>query len=161
MDLGTIIIGLIFVGISAAFFMVLHKTQHSRRRQVLANALSSSQIDPQDLGDHSMTGNVILGWLSGESELFFYRKGLQADKTWRIRLADLRMVKLEKEVKSRTTSSGNYSFVDAIKLRCLSSHSGQPDIYLPLFVQEEDAQVGSELKIGQEWTDKINSRLKV
>lgn len=159
MDSGTIIIGVIFVVICIAFFMGLSMSQKSRQRKILTDALQLVGIKPEELGEYSMTGNVILGWLASGQEFFFYRKNAKVETSSRYSLADLREIKLEKAVKSRPTPSGNYTYVDGINLRISFAQQGKPDTYLPLFNQDEDAQVGSELQLGQDWVNKINARL--
>lgn len=159
MDSGTIIIGVIFVVICTAFFIGLSMSQKSRQRKILTDALQFVGVKPEEFGEYSMTGNVILGWLASGQEFFFYRKSAKAEKSSRISLGDIREIKLEKAMKSRSTPSGNYTYVDAINLRLSHTKQGQADVYLPLFNQDEDAQVGSELQVGQDWVNKVNSRL--
>lgn len=159
MDSGTIIIGVIFVVICTVFFMGLSMSQKSRQRKILTDALQLVGLKPEELGEYSMTGNVILGWLVSGQEFFFYRKSAKAESCSRYNLTDLREIKLEKAMKSRQTPSGNYTYVDAINLRLSHSKQGQADVYLALYNQDEDAQVGSELQVGQEWVNKVNSRL--
>lgn len=159
MDSGTIIISVIFVAVCTAFFMGISLSQKSRRRNILNNALQTVGVTQEVLGEYSMSGNVILGWLNGGQELFFYRNSSKGVQSRRVLLEDVRQIKLEKEVKSRPTASGNYTYVNSIQLRLLSAQQGKPDVYLPLFNQDEDAQVGSELAVGQDWEKRINSRL--
>ncbi|MCF8237919.1 MAG: hypothetical protein K9I85_07160 [Saprospiraceae bacterium] len=159
MDIGTILIGVIFVAVCAAFFIGINLSQKARRRNIMAHALQIIGVTLEGVGDYSISGNVIIGWLNGEKEFFFYRNSSTGIRSWRISLQDIRQIQLVKEVKSRSTANGNYSFANSIQLRLISALQGKPDVFLPLFSQEEDAQVGSELEVGQDWEKKIRSRL--
>lgn len=158
MDSGTILISLIIFAVCAGFFLSISFAQKARHRKILHDALRTMQLAPNEIGEYTMDGNVILGWLAGGDEFYFYKNGPKGEISSRIRLADIREVKLEKEVKTRSTASGNYSFINSIHLR-LYSGSGKADIYLPLYRLDEDAQLGSELQVGQDWASRINSRL--
>lgn len=159
MDSGTILISVIMIAVCIAFFMGISFSQKARRRNILNSALQSVGATLDDLGEYSLCGNVIIGWLNGGNELFFYRKSSKGVQSRRILFADIHQARLEKEVRSRPTSSGSYSFVNTIQLRLMFSKHGTPEGYLPLFIQDEDAQVGSELEVGLDWEKRINSRL--
>ncbi len=160
MDSGTIVISLIFFAVGAAFFLGISLSKKASNKKVLHDALQAVGMTPDGIGDLTMEGKMILGWVAGEKEFFFYRNSSNRPMSSRIRLEDVREVKLEKEVKSRPSANGNYSYINTIQLRIYPKHAGAGDTYLPLYKLDEDMQLGTELDLGRDWADRINSRLK-
>lgn len=160
MEIGTWIIGGLVLAITAIFFLAVNRAKQNRDQEVLMKAMQMAGLAPGKLGAYTKSGNIILGWLTGEEELFYYRSSRKGEKALRIRMQDIREVKVEKEVRSRPSSTGSYSFVQTVNLRLTPSQSGKGDTLLLLYQQDEDAQLVNELEIGQEWASRINDRLK-
>ena len=157
MDLGTAIIGAVFIALVflPLVIMILNgKKKEKKMLQLLRNA--AHQKNGQ-VSKHELFGDFAIGIDESKNLVFYVKQSGSTVLEEFVRLAEIQSCK----VLNSSKSVGEYKTVEQLDLCLTSSTKNRSEIKLPFFAAGANNQIREELKSIENWSKMINDRLKI
>lgn len=159
MDLGTLITGLIMLGVCVLPFVLMHFNRKKIKKQMLFSINKMVAHEKGKLTDFEFTTNTIIGLDENQNKVFLYRKHKDRETRELVRLTDFDRCEIEKTYSRSEQTTENYSDIERVDLKFIPKSNGKEFFLMELYNAKESFSLKDELVFAKTWVDKINKRL--
>jgi hypothetical protein len=161
MDLGTIIIALVFIAIVTVPFVLTGYSKKRKKKNLYRRLTEMAKNEDCTITQHEFCGDFVIGLDTTADHLFFCKKveNLEIAKS-----ADLRKFKSCRVLNSNRTIGNKkekYYVVDKLELILYPAEKDAPELSVELYNDEYDSlTLTGELQLAEKWGKLLNERLK-
>jgi hypothetical protein len=159
-DLGTVITGLIIVGICVLPFAFAFLSGKNKEKKML-DALTEMAIQQGcKIHTNEFCGDFVMGIDEVKNYVFFHKLGKEKTLSTFVNLRDIISCSVHKVTKIENMKHQKISIVESVDL-VFKSKSAHQDLIFGLFNFEENSRLTGELAFADSWSKKLNERLTV
>jgi hypothetical protein len=153
MDLISILIGFLILGVCTVPFVMMRKNQTNRHKRVIREVSEFAKTEGYNLTIHEVCADFILGADEQKKYLIFQKHELEPKVTQSLNLSDIKMCKVVNSYKNG--AQGSNKKIDKIDLQFISNNN-KPDTTWSIYKAEESLQLSGELQVAEKWAERIN-----
>jgi hypothetical protein len=157
MDLGTLITGLVMLGLCALPFVLMHFNRKKIKEQMLFSISKMVSHEHGKLTDFEFTSIAIIGLDENQSKVFMYRKHKDRETRELVKLSDFQRCEIEKTFAGVKKATGETSDLERVDLKFIPKTSGINAINLGFYNSKESLSLKDELEFAKNWETKINN----
>ena len=157
MDIGTLLVGLISVGVFALPFILTIRARRKKKKGLVRslNALAAEQ--QTTLGEKEFCGNYVIG-MDRDGNFVLFQKLLNKEPQ-PPQMVDLRGIKACKALNQASNGKGD-RVIERLGLQFTQKDKEQPEVFMEFYNHEQSYQLSGELQSMETWSQRINERLK-
>jgi hypothetical protein len=160
MDLGSAIVGIIFLLLCVLPFILMSRSR-KKREKILMQSLSKIATDNNcNISQYELFANFGIGVDIEKPAVFFYRKTGESVSEHYVDLKEFLSCKVLNVSRSLTSKSGNQKVIDKLELAFTSADKNKPQIRLEFFDANVTPQLFGELQSIQKWAIQLSELLK-
>ncbi|HEY9168661.1 MAG TPA: hypothetical protein VIN72_04175 [Lutibacter sp.] len=160
MNLGTTIIGAIFIAIFMLPFIFMLKGRKKKEKQLLQSILTIANNHNCKISMQEISEEFAIGLDETLNQLFFIRKTADKEIAQQVNLAEIKSCKVIKTDKTTGGKHDTYKSIDKLDLQFSFLNKKKPDISLSFYNSEENFGLGEEIQLIEKWANIVNERLK-
>ncbi len=161
MDLGTIIITLVFIAIVTVPFILTGYSRKRKKKNLFRRLTEMAENERCTITQHEFCANFVIGLDGMANRLFFYKKveNLEIEKS--LHLREFKSCRLINSNRTVTHKKEKYYVVDKLELSFYPAEKRAPEISIELYNDEYDSlMLSGELQLAEKWEKLLNERLK-
>ena len=157
MDVGTLLVGLISVGVFALPFVLTIRGRKKKKNRLVKslNVLATGQNTT--LGQKEFCGNYAIG-MDRENNFVFFQKTIKKELQ-PPQLVDLSQIKACKTLNQAINAKGDRT-IEKLGLQFQPIKNDRPETYLEFYHHEQSYQLQGEIQSMEAWSQRINDRLR-
>lgn len=161
MDLGIIIITLVFIAIVTAPF-ILTGNSRKRKKKILFHQLTKiAENDDCTITQHEFCAEFVIGLDEMANHLFFYKKVETREIAKSLHLSEFKSCSLINSNRTVSIRKEKYYVVDKLELTFYPAEKEAPEISIELYNDEFDSlTLTGELQLAEKWEKLLNEKLK-
>ncbi len=160
MDLGSAIIGIVFLAACIVPFVIIHINRSSKERKMLELLSDFAKQHQCNLSQHELCGDYVIGIDEAQNFVFFHKKNKVKESTQYIDLADIQSCKTVSTSRTFNGNEGNTKVIERLILVFTSHDTTKGNIEFDFYNNEVSAQLYGELQSIEKWEKIIKSQLK-
>lgn len=162
MELGSALIGAIFLLLCMLPFVMMSRSR-KRREKMMLQSLSKIALDNNcQTSEHELFAHLAIGLDHTRPAVMFYRKIKENTSEQFVDLREIQSCKVFNTSRTVKTPSGERNVVDKLELGLIPIEKNKKEVRLKFFDSEENSQLFGELQSIQKWSKQlgelINSR---
>src|SRR5690606_10174791 len=138
MDLISILIGFLIVGVCTIPFVIMRRNQTSRQKRIIRELSEYAQNEGYNLTTREICADFILGADEQKKYVIFQKHELDPKETQTINLEEIKMCKVVNSYKNG--AQGSDKKIDKIDLQFLSKNN-KPDMTWTIYKAEDSLQL--------------------
>lgn len=159
MDLGTILTAAIMLSICVLPFILMNRKKQKRIKQLHSNFIKNITEKGLIIGQHEVCGNIVIGFDSTLTQLFFLKQNHKIDRNISIPLNSIIDCKIEKSYEIDNNSMDQSTSLDKIVLTLTTKEAQSKNHRLVLFDCNDRMQLDGELQLGEKWLKIIQEKI--
>jgi hypothetical protein len=155
-DLGTLLVGLISVGVFALPFVLTIRSRKRKRKKLMASISAMSDRYNTKIGESEFCGNYAIGIDPEHRFVFFHKK-------YKDRVEEQTVVLLEVKSCRPLNHGSNVAgdrIIERLGLQFAPKDKDKPEIILEFYNDHESYQLSGELQSMERWAKLIDESLK-
>lgn len=160
MEIGSTIVGTIIIIICIAPFVVMYHNQRKKEKIMLQSLNQIAQQHNCSISQHEFCGAFVLGIDNVRNFVFFLLQDKEVISQF-VDLSEIQTCRAEKKARSSKNTMGELSLIERIELCFIPANKNKAEIKLPIFDEESNLKLSSELQFVDKWSKQINDRLKI
>lgn len=160
MDLSSTIIGVVFIILCIMPIVFLSANRKRKLNQLLDALKVLATENNTEAGDFESSGDFILALDKNKSFFLFCKRDKDEFFSKAIALAGVTHCKVVETTKSVNTSEGQYQMIDKLEMYFQFGNAGKSTEIVEIYKAENDMQLGEEIKLIENWAQKINQMIK-
>jgi hypothetical protein len=162
MDLGTIIITLIFIAIVTAPFLITGYSRKRVKKYLFGRITEMAESEDCTISQHEFCSDFVIGLDGMANHLFFYKKVENLEFTKSVNLRKFKSCNLISTNRNITDKKKKLYVVDKLELSFYPVEKGTPEISIELYNDEYDRlTLTGELQVAEKWKKLLNERYKM
>lgn len=160
MNLGTAIIGAIFIAIFMLPFIFMLNGRKKKEKQLFQSLLTLANNHNCKISMQEISEEFAIGLDETVNQLFFFKKTADKEIAQQINLTEINSCKV---IKTGNTHGGKdvaYKSLDKLDLQFSFKDKKKADILLSFYNSEEHFGLGEEIQLIEKWANIVNERLK-
>lgn len=159
MDIGSAIIGVIFVLICAVPFVIMNRSKKKKEKLILQSLSEIANRVHCQIGPHEVSGNMAIGMDTSKNFVFFYKQTQEKVTEKIVDLAKIKSCKVNNMSRTIRNQQSSQRVIDSIDLSFVPSAKNEPEVKIEFFNAEEHAQLNGELQSAEKWMQIIKDQL--
>lgn len=162
MDLGTIIITLVFIAIVTVPFVLTGYSKKRKNNSLFRRLTEMAENENGTITQHEFCSNFVIGLDGNANHLFFYKKAEDLEFAKSINLRDYKSCKTYNSNRTVGEKKAKYYVIDKLELSFYPAEKGTPEISIELYNDAYDSlTLSGELQLAEKWEKLLNERLKM
>src|SRR5690606_3927059 len=157
MDVGTLLVGLISVGVFALPFVLTVRGRRKKKNRLVKSLNHLAAGQNTTLGQKEFCGNYVIG-MDRENNFVFFQKTIKKELQ-PPQMVDLSQIKACKILNQANNVKGE-RIIEKLGLQFQPIKNDRPEIYLEFYHHEQSYQVQGELQSLENWSQRINDSLR-
>lgn len=160
MNLGTAIVGAIFIAIFMLPFIFMLSGRKKKEKQLKQSILAIANNHNCKISQQEISDEFAIGLDETLNQLFFFKKTTGKEIAQHINLAEIKSCKVIKTEHSTGNKQDSVKLIDKLDLHFSFLDRKNPDISLAFYDSEENFGMDGEIQIIEKWSKIVNDRLK-
>jgi hypothetical protein len=161
MDMGTIIITLVFVAIVTLPFILTGYSRKRKKKNLFLRLTEMVENEGCTITQHEFCANFVIGLDGMANRLFFYKKVENLEIAKILHLKEFKSCRLINSSRTVTNKKEKFNVVDKLELSFYSAKIGASEHSIELYNNEYDClTLSGELQLAEKWEKLLNERLK-
>jgi len=161
MDLGTIIITLVFITIVTVPFLLTGYSKKRKKNNLFRRLTEMAEGEDCVITQHEFCGNFVIGLDGMAGRLFFFKKVEKPEISISVNLREFKSCRLVNSNRTVGEKKSSYSVIDKLELCFYPHDKSKPDISVELYNDEYDSlTLTGELQLAEKWEKLLNERMK-
>lgn len=160
MDLGTAVVGLISIVICISPFIVMYYNKKKKEYQMMKSLKDSATLNNCKISQHEFCGDFIIGIDENKNIIFFLKQKVNETTIQIVDITCMEYCKTIRRTRKLIGDDDHSVFTEAIELSFTTRHNYKEEIRLELFNEETNKQLSGELQLAENWSKRLNERLK-
>jgi len=161
MDLGTTVIGAIFLAFCVVPFVLITQGGKKIEKQLLKKLIALASTKNCTIHKHEVCGELAIGIDNQKKVVFFHNKTQGADIEKTIDLSEIEKCTVLNTSKTIKNKNSSHKAIQKLELVFHPSNKKKPEIALTFFDIEDSSQLSGELQMTEDWSKHLNSLLTV
>lgn len=157
MDLGTLLVGLISIGVFALPFVLTIRGRRKKKNRLIKSLHTLAAGQNTTLGEKEFCGNYVIA-MDRDRDFVFFQKTLNKEMLTP-QMVDLNQIKACRPLNQGSNVKGE-RIIERLGLQFQPIKNDLPETVLEFYQHEQSFQLSGELQSMEEWAKKINERLK-
>lgn len=159
MELGSTIIGAIFIALCIVPVIFMSQRRNKRKKQMLQSILKSASHQNCNISRYEFCGDFGIGMDELKNFVFFYRQTKDKSTEKTVDLSMIQNCKLINAGRTLKSKNGNQTVIDRLDLLFIPVIRQKPEILLELYNSDDSTELTGELQFGEKWSKLINDKL--
>jgi hypothetical protein len=159
MDLGSAIIGAIFLVIGILPFMMMSRGRKNREKKFLQSLLTIATKNNCQIDQHDVFAHFAIGFDNTKKSVIFYRQAAEKVVEHFVAFSDIQSCKVLNTSKNVQNNNGTHQVIDKLELSFIPLLKSKPEIKLEFFNANVTPQLYGELQSIQKWSTLVNDHL--
>ena len=161
MDLGTIIITLVFIAIVTVPFILTGYSRKRKKKNLFLRLSEMAEAADCAISQHEFCSNFVIGLDRMANHLFFYKKAEDREIAESVNLREFKMCRLLNSNRTIGEKKSSYSVIDKLELCLYPTDKNKPDVLVEIYNDEYDSlTLLGELQLAEKWEKLLNGQLK-
>jgi hypothetical protein len=161
MDLGTIIITIVFIAIVTVPFILTGYSKKRKKKNLFRRLTEMAENDDCTITQHEFCADFVIGLDGMANRLFFYKKVETLEIAKSLHLREFKSCKVFNSNRTVVNKNEKYYVVDKLELIFYPAEKRAPEISIELYNDEYDSlTLSGELQLAEKWEKLLNERLK-
>ncbi|WP_372948605.1 hypothetical protein [Mariniphaga sp.] len=161
MDLGTIIITLVFIAIVTVPFILTGYSRKRKKKNLFHRLTQMAGNEGCTITHHEFCADFVIGLDGMANRLFFYKKVETLEIAKSLHLREFKSCKVINSNRTVENKKEKYYVVDKLDLIFYPTEKGAPEISIELYNDEYDSlTLTGELQLAEKWEKLLNEQLK-
>ena len=160
MNLGTVIVGAIFIAIFMLPFIFMLSGRKKKEKQLKQSILAIANNHNCKISQQEICDEFAIGLDETLNQLFFFKKTTEKEIAQHINLAEIKSCKVIKTEHSTGNKQDSVKLIDKLDLHFSFLDRKNPDISLVFYDSEENFGMDGEIQMIEKWSKIVNDRLK-
>lgn len=160
MNLGTAIIGAIFIAIFMLPFIFMLQGRKKKKKQLLQSILNVANNHQCKISQHELCEEFAIGLDETTNQLFFLKKTEDQEIAQFVNLSEIKSCKVIKTERSVKSKDENYKSINNLDLQFSFLDQKNPDVLFAFYNAEENMELNGEIQTIEKWANIVNDRLK-
>lgn len=161
MDLGTIIVTLVFIAIVTVPFILTGYSKKRKKKNLFCRLTEMAENEDCIISYHEFCGDFVIGLDEVAGRLFFFKKSENHKIVQSVNLREFKSCRLVNSNRTVGDKKTNYSVIDKLELCFYPNDKSKPDILVELYNDEYDSlTLSGELQLAEKWEKLLNERMK-
>jgi hypothetical protein len=161
MDLSTIIIGVILMGLFIMPFTLTGRSRKKREKLILQSLTNTANKNNCQISQHEICGDYGIGIDENKNVVVFFKQLKEKAIEEYIELNKIENCLVNKITKTVPTHEGNQTVIDKLELGFIPINKNHKAINLEFYNTAIYMQVYGELQSVEKWSKLISDRLKI
>jgi hypothetical protein len=161
MDLGTIVITLVFIAIVTVPFVLTGYSKKRKKKNLFHRLTEMAENEGCAITQHEFCGDFLIGLDEVADRLFFFKKSENHEIVQSVNLMEYKSCRLVNSNRTVGDKKTSYSVIDKLELCFYPNDKSKPDILVELYNDEYDSlTLSGELQLAEKWEKLLNERMK-
>ncbi|KUO68894.1 MAG: hypothetical protein APF83_02090 [Lutibacter sp. BRH_c52] len=160
MNLGTAIVGAIFIAIFMLPFIFMLIGRKKKEKQLRQSILAIANNHNCKISQQEISDEFAIGLDETLNQLFFSKKTTGKEIAQHVNLAEIKSCNVIKTEHSTGNKQDSAKLIDKLDLRFSFLDRKNPDISLVFYDSEENFGMDGEIQMIEKWSKIVNDRLK-
>lgn len=161
MDLGTIIITLVFIAIVTVPFVLTGYSKKRMKNSLFRRLTEMAKNEDCMITQHEFCGDFVIGLDGMANRLFFFKKVENREIANSLNLREYKSCKVFNSNRTVGEKKEKLYVVDKLELSFYPVEKGKPEISIEIYNDEYDSlTLTGELQLIEKWEKLLNERLK-
>jgi len=161
MDLGTIIITLVFIAIVTVPFILTGYSKKRKKKNLFSRLTEMAKTEDCTITEFEFCSDFVIGLDEMANHLFFYKKAENREIAKSINLREYKSCKVFNANRSVGDKKEKLYVVDKLELSFYPVDKGKPEISIEFYNDEYDSlTLTGELQLIEKWEKLLNERMK-
>jgi hypothetical protein len=161
MDLGTIVITLVFIAIVTVPFVLTGYSKKRKKKNLFHRLTEMAENEGCAITQHEFCGDFLIGLDEVADRLFFFKKSENHEIVQSVNLMEYKSCRLVNSNRTVGDKKTSYSVIDKLELCFYPNDKSKPDILVELYNDEYDSlTLTGELQLAEKWEKLLNERMK-
>ncbi|MDO9595076.1 MAG: hypothetical protein Q7J19_08785 [Lutibacter sp.] len=160
MNLGTAIVGAIFIAIFMLPFIFMLNGRKKKEKQLMQSILNVASNHNCKISQQEINEEFAIGLDETLNHLFFFKKTKDKEIAQHIDLKEIKSCKVVKTDHATGNKEDSYKSIDKLDLHFSFLDRKNPDISFVFYDSEENFGMDGEIQMIEKWSKIVNDRLK-
>ena len=160
MDIGTIIIGTIFLVLCLVPFVLMGGSTKKRNKRLGQGLQEMASKHNGRITSHECCGDFAIGLDEISHFAFFYKKIKDKEVSKSVDLKNIKESKVINTSRSIKSGNGDYKTLERLEIAFVPNLEKNPDMIWELFNMDDNMQQRGEVLFASHWSEKINDLLR-
>jgi hypothetical protein len=160
MDLGSSVIGIIFLLLCALPFILMSRSRKKREKSLMQALTNMATEKNCKIHQHELFANFAIGFDNSNAVVMFYRKIGEMISEQFVYLQDVQSCKVLNASRTVAGNSGNQKIIEKLELVFIPSIKSKPEVRLEFFNASITPQLFGELQSIQKWALQLTDIIK-
>ena len=160
MNLGTAIVGAIFIAIFMLPFIFMLSGRKKKEKQLKRSILAIANNHNCKISQQEISDEFAIGLDESLNKLFFFKKTSEKEIAQHVNLSEIKSCKVIKTEHSTGNKQDSAKLIDKLDLHFSFLDRKNPDISLVFYDSDENFGMDGEIQKIEKWARIVNDRLK-
>ncbi len=161
MDLGTILITLVFIAIVTVPFVLTGYSKKRKKDSLFRRLTEMAENEECTITQHEFCADFIIGLDRMADRLFFYKKSENLEIAKSINLQEFKSCRLINSNRTLGEKKSSYNVIDKLQLCFYPHDKNKSEVSVEVYNDEYDSlTLSGELQLAEKWEKLLNERLK-
>lgn len=159
-DLGTIIIGIVFILICITPLIIMHINKIRKNNKMLHLLAENAEKNNCKISQYEFYGDFVLG-KDNEKDFVFFLKQNSSETTFQsVDLNEIQACKVAEKARSVKNNKDSTSIIEKLELCFIPKNKDKGETKFELFNELNNVQLTGELQLADKWSKQINTSLR-
>lgn len=160
MEIGSIAIGVILLGLCIAPFVVLFYHNKKRKIRLLAVLKDVAVSHSCEIDEHEFCGDFVLGIDKGQSQVFFCKQIKDRYEPQSVDLNQTQVCRPDKKSRTVRENHQRKEVVEKLELVFVPKDNRDSEIRFRFYDEDFNSQLSGELQLMESWHRKITDQMQ-
>jgi hypothetical protein len=162
MNIGTIIIGAIFLAICILPFALISMSKKKKEKQLLKKLNEIAQQSDSHISQYERCNDMIIGIDKSSNHFFAYKNLLDRESEFTVNLKEIQQCRIMTNGKvpgGKGNGESNFRVVDRLSLLFNPGDKEKTSLQFELFNHDDNQQMDGELELARKWEKILNDQI--
>ena len=160
MDLGTALIGAIFLAVCMVPFIIMYYYRVKKENKIVQSLKKIAQQQNCNIDKYEFCGDFALGVDENRGFVFFYKQKNEETIRQFVNLSGVQTCQVVKKTRNQKANKTNELVTTQVELCFTSTNKNNDETRFELYDEEVNTQLSGELQFAESWAKQITERLK-
>jgi len=160
MDLGTALIGAIFLAVCMVPFIIMYYHRVKKENVMLQSLKNIAQQQNCNIDKYELCGDFALGLDENRGFVFFFKQKNEETVRQFVNLSGVQTCQVAKKTRNQKANKTNELVTIQVELCFTSTNKNNDETRFELYNEEVNTQLSGELQFAESWAKQITERLK-
>ena|SRR5690606_438004 len=160
MDLGTALIGAIFLAICMVPFIIMYYHRVKKENKIVQSLKNIAQQQNCNIDKYELCGDFALGVDENRGFVFFFKQKNDEAIHQFVNLSETQTCHIVKKTRNPKANNVNTLVIEQLELGFTPIKKNMEETRFELYNEEINTQLSGELQLAEKWAKEITERLK-